>query len=392
MTFLGGYLTWLTWFSFGLGSVVFLLWFKDIRRWKGKPGWCEGLAYEHRGFFEDRGWFEYLWWFENVGGHVYLGIDMPSRVNCQFRHENSFDRWAKSMRLITEQQTGHPAFDDLVFFESDSTPVKKLVSSNSALIHQVLSLMTKTISGVEFLKLTCRRGRLWVEFSTTDGRLTDDQCEDLIHKCVPALHNIAAEFNRYAAYTVHLWNDPGYWKAFAFTTLSVFWACIGLLQWEDWHTYVFGQILPNTALETHAGLLTVIGTLVLFVVASMAMGRSSRTHFVLLGIVPTSLFGLYITSLVLLHKLNTLDDPGATRTVIAEVADRHMFFWREGNWLNWNASYLLKIKATEQMPGMDLRVPVKLYRRAQPGQQVQITLHPGKLGYPWVSNPQLLDN
>jgi hypothetical protein len=44
------------------------------------------------------------------------------------------------------------------------------------------------------------------------------------------------------------------------------------------------------------------------------------------------------------------------------------------------------------LPEMKFRANASVFLHAQPGQQVQITLHPGKLGYPWVSNPQLLDN
>jgi hypothetical protein len=371
---------WLFFAFISFSLILGYFWFTEIRRWKGQRDRWRGLTYEHNGFFA-RPWHT-----------IRIGVDMPSRVNCQFRGERRFDKWAQDWRLIKEHQTGHADFDDQVFFVSDSRPVQKMVSANRLILDHVLSLKNDAIDGLEFHQVVCRRGRLWVEFYATDGDLSEGQCEDLIEHCVPILHDMAAAFNRYAAYTVHMWKDPIYWKALGLTILSSFLLVDGLLQWDQWHRYVKGQILPNTVLETHAALLTVAGSLGLLVMAVLLMGRSSRTHVVLLGLLPASLFGLYIESLVVLRDLNTYQDPGQTRTVVSKVTDTHLFFWRGSWWLNWNASYLINVQATAQTPDLDVRVPFKTYSQAQPGQAVQMQLHPGKLGYPWVSDPQLLQN
>ena len=371
---------WLLSAFISVALIAVFFWLFEIRRWKGQRDRWNGLSYDHSGLFADR------------GHAIRIGVDMPSRVNCQFRREHWFDELAKDWRLIQEHQTGHADFDEQVFFVSDSKPVQKMVSANRLILNHILSLKNDAIEGVEFQKVICRRGRLWVEFTTSADDLNDRQCQDLLIKCVPLLHDMAAEFNRYAAYTLNFWKDPFYWKSLGFTFISCFLLMDGVYQWGIWNQYVRGQIIPHTLFETHAALLTGAGSLGLLVLAALVMGRTSRTHFVLFGLLPSSVFGMYIESLVVLRNLNTYQDPGQTRVVVSKVTDTYMFFWPGLWWLDWNASFHIKVQATQQTPDLDLRVRMGTYSRAQPGQQVQMLLHPGKLGYPWVSNPQLLEN
>lgn len=102
--------------------------------------------------------------------------------------------------------------------------------------------------------------------------------------------------------------------------------------------------------------------------------------------------GLTMLTFSTLKELNTLHDESDVRMVQAIVSDAWVVQRHSKRPKRQWKEFHIKLQANDDLPEMAFKVDGSVFVRSQPGQPLHLQLHRGKLGYPWVSNPQLLDN
>lgn len=365
-------------FSLVLGGGFKLV--QSLQLWRAQPGQLNGQDYQHSGLFGHRS-------TSNL-----LGIQVPYRTTFTCRLETWFDRWAKRWGLSQELQWGHPELDRNLYIVADSRPVQEIMSGNPELATLLLSLMDCQAHGVTFHSLTCHRGRLWVKFTRTKLGLSPIQSADLVLKCVPILQAIAKAFEHPEVNTSIFWIDRAHGMALALGMLSSSLLVYGLIEIRDWESELSPKLLPNSDFQWHAITLSIALTALMLGLVFKLVRGTSRAHWTLLEVLLTGGIGLTMLTFSTLKEINTLNDVETARTVQAVVSEVRVVHRRQKIPRHVWQEFHIKLQANDDLPEMEFRANASVFLHAQPGQHLQLQLHPGKLGYPWVSNPQLLDN
>lgn len=359
---------WLGWGILSLAGSIGWRWYAERTCWQGDTDRYQGLKYLYKrkpGKFYDK---------------LLIGVDIPKDINCAFRKENWFDRVFKASRLTKEHQTGHRAFDERVFFISDNAAVQALVSHNPRIAESVLKIMDCDPHGAGFVAMRCRNARLWVEYKLKGELRAEKAIFGMASLSVHALHAIAREFIRNTPKNQRPWRDRHYWIAAFFSILTSGLFVNGVAQFML-SSGMDSRLLSTADIQTHARGIAIFGTGALVSLTAVFLGRTSRAHMTLLEVLLAGGIGLYTTSYTALKNINVELDT-ATESVHSEVISRRTEKARRSS----HRFYYVNIRATQKTPEMWIEVSEPFYSTASYGTPVQLELHPGKLGYPWVSD------
>jgi hypothetical protein len=140
-----------------VGCAIVLAFSALADRWTGEDA---GAGMRWRGFGGKRGMPASHY------GRLRVAIDVATALDFEVRREGSFDRLGKRLGLVSEIQSGHPAFDDACFLVADRPEVRVLLQGH----HQLPPLLADLRFGWQhyfyFQRLVCRRGELYVDLCT----------------------------------------------------------------------------------------------------------------------------------------------------------------------------------------------------------------------------------
>lgn len=284
------------WFGFGLITLMVGFFFsmhsRTRARWTG----------DKRHLRIHPGHWQYQYQEVKNHGHVQkvrIGVDAPRGFQFTARAEGHRDVFFKRLGVCSEIQLHDEAFDSGVYLESDAKGVGTLLSESKELRDTLLEIVRYAQSNdLRGMRIRCAHERLWLEFKPKQEGILSIATNQL----VPLLHRLR-EGLRNSRLTPKLLHDPFIWRAalmLSISTASVVLGCYGLIRALAGRT----DILDSWQLF-HASAIAGLVVTAIFVVAILkVLGRSSRTHLVLIEGVLVGTFGFVLSMFALAREAN----------------------------------------------------------------------------------------
>ena len=364
------------WFIFGFITLIsFSLYFTYKRinaAWKGEQGFTSGISYQYKILRNKHG---------IVG--VMIGIDGPREFDYTFKKENSVDRFCKFIGLSVEHQTGNKEFDDLVYIVSDNLQLHRLISVNNKILNTVIELFKSDKKfNCELKEIRNNSGRLWLKYRTKSG-FNEIQVPEISSGVVSLLQTIAGELEQIPQYAINKWKDPFVIKAAIILAISTALAINGLvhivrLVWTRIPFIVDTKQLILDSLYWGVGII-----IFLFVITLFLLGRSARTHLVMVELLFIGMFGAITTAFIEMRDMNIeLDNSAATMYEVKAVNKRISRSRR-------STSYHLYLEDwNKEEARKNVTVSSDFYRSVSVGDSLVVRQKSGYLKYRWVESIQ----
>ena len=366
------------WFFFGLMTLISFSIYFGYRRlnaaWSGQPSSTGNVPYQYRILRNKRRPLA-----------VWIGIRVPKGYDFALKKENPIDRFFKLIKLSAEHQTGDSKFDELVYVVSDNEYIHYELSNNSNMRQAVLGLFNSGNHHFCHVKeIRHSAGRLWIRYKIKSG-FEEDDVTVLADKAVPLLKKMAnclkqSPVGRHPAKR----RDPFVVKAAIILAISSGLAVNGLvhimrLLWSHASFTIDSVVLFESAV--YVGL---IFSGVLIVTAVLVLGRSARTHLVLIELLLIGTFGAVTTAFIEMRDLNMAMDNSPSVVYQSQILDKHV---SRGN---RSTSYYIDLDDwTNEDERKSIEVSGSFYDKASIGDYLVLNQKPGYLGYRWVEKYEL---
>jgi hypothetical protein len=292
------------WFGFGLitATLAFVL---TLRR-RLQARWMGSLRY-----LRNLSQVSYYYQVKRAKQRVVLvriGVTAPSGLHLRFREEGKRDQFFKWLGISEELQTSDPTFDERVYVETDAVAVHNVLREQAPLRASILRIFDVSQAlRLRRLQLRCMSGRLWAEFKPKDT----DALDAAQNQLVPELRAVADAFQQ-SRLDGERTRDPFIWRATAMLAISTAAAVLGglgLVRGATGRTDILepGQLF---AACVPLGLIFAGAFLLLILVF---LGRSSRTHVVLIEAAIVGTFGFVTGTFALAREANIEFDTSSAR-------------------------------------------------------------------------------
>lgn len=361
------------WFFFGfITFTVFAIsyGYKRINaRWKGVPGKTGIVKYEYK---IERG-------ENNIVGFK-IGIEAYGDYDFVLKRESRFDRWCKKLGVVIEHQVGTDEFDKEIYIISDDPQFCQALSSNIKILNDVLKLFRSGVADFCHLKeMRYNNEQLWLSYKVDPG-FDEASIKWLAATVAPRLVLVAAALIKAGQEVDKQRRDPFVIKAAIILAISTGLVINGGLQ----ILWIRGGGPPITldisALLWHSVLLGLTIVALLIAATFYIIGRSSRTHLVLIEIVLVGTFGAMATCFVELRDLNIDSDRSVPAMHVVTSVDKYVSSGRRRS-----TSYYLYVEDwTKQQATIKLKVGYSIYNSISIGDRVRIMERSGFFGYRWI--------
>jgi len=304
------------WFTFGFITLIsfsFYFWYKRVKAtWSGTAGSSEGISFQYNVSKSKKG--------RIIG--LLVGIDGPIGYDYSFKKETSFDRFFKSIGLSNEYQVGNKEFDDLVYIVSDNVEFHRQLSSNATIATSVIEIFKLNEKyNCEVVEICNNLGRLWVSYTT--GDFDENSILDLSSETASILKIIANEIEHIPKIPNSKWKDPFVTKAAIILAINTGFAINGLFRLiQPLVLFPFMVDLSQLLIDS---LCWGVGLIFIFVIiAIIVLGRSARTHLVLIELLIVGTFGFVSTSFFELRDINIEFDKSVAAEYEVKVLDKEI--------------------------------------------------------------------
>jgi len=309
-----------------------------------------------------------------------LGVDAPKGYDFALKAEGDIDRMSKWLGISEEFQCGGMEFDSAVYIVSDDKRFHTLLGMDSALQNAILELMQSIPAGYSLKEIRCNSGRLWVRYKPVSD-LEEYGVNAIADEAVPRLQAIADKLATSPYTKVSAWRDPFVYKAAIILSLSTAMAINGGL-----HLLRLDFIAVPLTLDTKPLIIDAVrwglALVVVLAVAALALlGRSARTHLVLMELLLIGSFGAMATAFAELRDANMEFDKAEgisiERSVLSKKHARRRkspdkyYIWVQ----DWSRSGQSNVK---------LEITAQLYGQVSAGEKVLLQEKPGFLNYRWL--------
>lgn len=304
-----------------------------------------------------------------------LGLAAKRRPEFQLKVQGQLDAFFHRIGISDEVQTGDSRFDRTFYVASDHPDLRQQLKSSAALREALLKLRDGIVkSGWQFRQIRLGGERLWVEAA---GR--KNQAPPALTLQVPHLLEVLERLPELPSVGQR---DPYHFRAALVLALSSALAIGGGVA-------LFGLIShePPQLFDRWPSLLLSwwLGPLLALVLAAMALawlGRSARSHFVLVELLTVGLFGCWSLTLTGARHWNRVHDSSAAQLIQARVeghSTTRSFGKRRRTlyWVQFAAVPGFKLPAFEQ------QVSMSEYNAFRDGSCVSFLWHPGRFGWAW---------
>jgi hypothetical protein len=362
------------WFAFGLITLVASFTFSLIARsranWKGTSrGSGDVPRHEYQEVFQKKKLTT-----------VRIGMPAPTGLQFRVRKERWHDGLFKSLGISMEMQVEDPQFDDKVYLESDVVALGHLLITNHEMRAAIIDIFAlaedarckKTI-------LRCSHGRIWIELTPRDTGIQAraDMLAQRLHVLAKALtaHRAMLEQQK----------DPFVWRAIIVLSVSTAAAALGILG-------VIRGTAGRTDILDSWGLLAacvVPGLLALAVFIALIvifLGRSSRTHLVLIEVIFVGGLGFVLGLFALARELNVEFDNSPPQSIELQGVRAEHTTSRGRRGRRNDHFYLHVTDWRESQRGRRLRLEISSneYRQFAHVKAVTLQVKPGLLGFEWI--------
>lgn len=364
------------WFVFGLITLFSFCVYQTYNRinagWKGEFAQSNGVKY----YFK----------LDSHNGKttsIKLGLDTTQGFDFTFKRESSLDRFFKHVGISKEHQIGNSKFDDLIYVVSDDELLHQQISTDQNLVKDVIKLFSFSDGGLDKVKeLRCSSGRLWITYSTPSGFDKQDTAP-LARAVLPRLVAIAdclkvADYRGSAK-----GKDPFLFKAAVILAISSGLFFNGALQTYRILMDEFPFVVDVDLLRMDTIFATVLIASILIFITWRILGRSARTHLVLIELIFVGCIGTGLTVNAQLRELNMEMDDSTLMEYVVTTHDKQISGSGRSN------RYYLYVDdwtTKDRIARKKIRVPNSLYHSVNIDEKVLIEQRAGYLKYRWVSN------
>lgn len=360
------------WFAFGIITLISFSVFFGYRRfrasWKGVAAVTDGVSWQYKLLRSKYG----------IRGAL-IGIEGPKGYEFSFKQERWYDRLCKAIGLSAEHQVGNAEFDELVYIVSDDNHLHRQVSVNPAIVDAVLRIFRLDDEHLSKVKaLRCGSGRLWLEIGARSG-FDEGNVARLGPEIVPLMRKISDALGSAPVRAGSKWRDPFVMKAAVILAISTGLAVNGGVHLARllWTKIPF--TIDSNALLMNAAVIGVFVTGALVVATLFLLGRSARTHLVLIEILLVGSFGATATAFTELRDANIELDQSAAVTYQARTLDKRINRGRR------SSSYYLYLEDwNREEPRRKIEVSSSFYHQVAVGEQLVVHQKPGHFKYRWV--------
>lgn len=312
-----------------------------------------------------------------------LRLGIPAKDTSCFiaRREGRYDRLALWAGIAREGQTRDARFDRAVYTLCDDREMLDALSEHEPLRAAILELLAEPL--VEAIH--CSTGMLWIDCNAS--RLSDARGPDqaaaaeLAAAAGDRLYGLRNELN---ALDLDQWNsrrDPALSHERILLAATAFLGCAGLLAF-------FASYLPDLPLTLrfdailHRAHIVAAGALVLMLLALwLFLGRTSRTHLVLLDILLVAGPGAWLAGQYWYEFENRRLDLRPPLDHVATIEAKRVSHGRRSTYY-----YIDVDRWPDGALDRELNVPRSVYDTVVSGQCAHFEYHFGAYGDPWLAS------
>jgi hypothetical protein len=310
---------------------------------------------------------------------VAIGVSIADNLRFVLRREHTFDRLAKWLGIAREWQTRDRDFDNSVYILSDDRVLLQALSQDAELREAAQALLGNERVGA----IHCYRGSLWVDLHRISRDLHESVDTSIAAALLPAVQPDFQKFReRLAAIQARPWaaeRDPADTREQILLLASSVIGITGIAAFFWTEGVGLPRQLSYAVISSYAATLAaVVGAIFLLVLVTL-IGRTARTHLVLLEILLVTVPGAWFAGRAYYAFENERLDPSAAlefRTHISHV------YYTSGK----SRSYHLVLeRALDPRLQPDMRVALKVYSQFHAGDCARFDLHPGRFGDLWLA-------
>lgn len=364
------------WFLFGFLTISICIcvefWRRHLSRWSPE-NISSGLQYKH-----SRN--------KSKITSVHLGIACHKLASFSLKRQSGLDNFFKRMGVSNEFETGDQAFDDSIYLISDNKTLHHALANSPAFRSAVKKIMDFGIaSKLEAQEIHCRNGRLWATF-----KAGSDYNEGKIFTVAKALakefETLVNSVQEVAAVSGSRWSDPFVIKAAFLLAISSGLAINGVIQFFRIGFSKLPFTLDPSLIVEDAFVYSLALILAFAVIALYWLGRSARTHIVLIELMTIGALGTFLTVATEMRDINIEMDTASPQVFETQVEQKYTTRGRRRG-----TKYHVVVKDWRCDCGTyRMRVSEFIYRSVSEQGKVQLVQHQGYLGYPWISQVRAL--
>lgn len=364
------------WFLFGFITLISFTTYFGMKRYQNSWG----------GQFKTSGSLKFEYRFDihkDKTKAFKVGVEAPGEFDFSFKRENSIDRFCKWLGLSVEYQLGKDEFDKLVYVVSNDSHFLREVVGDPKVVDAVSRLFKNARQDCKVSEVRCAAGRLTATVKV--GNLSQDESElSRLQLLLPVfagwLEQVTQQLRAKHPYAPSKHRDRFIVRASVLVALSSGLLVNGVvhglrLHWVDGPFTVDVERLWTMSA---VGGLALVGAMV--VVALSALGRSARTHLVLIELLIAGSIGATLTVFTEIRDLNIEMDASKSQKLVTQVVGKDITRSRKGG-----TRYYIFVHDWNKTGGTQkIKVTSNFYSATQAGQKIMINQHDGALGIRWV--------
>lgn len=309
---------------------------------------------------------------------VQVGVAVPDNARFTLRREGETDRIAKAIGLAREWQTQDSTFDERVYIQSDDLRLHETLSLDTRLRSAAIALLQ--LPRVKALEMGQGTLHIAVGFDRERyGGNTDLQiAQRLAEQALPQLTLMRERLATLGALTWTAQRDPGLTRYRALLVASAVIGVAGLVTLAVKPGPELPYALVRTQIHHHAWMAALGGFIAAAALVLWLLGRRSRTHRAMAGILFLATPGIWCAASVHFELQNNRV-AAAAKPVLSYVAASE----RVAGSSKRGPRYFLTFTVVpdERIPRR-VRVTRDYYERHAQGQCVWLDVRPGGLGDP----------
>lgn len=366
------------WFMFGLITLVSFSVYFGIRRfqarWRGTQSVIDGTPFEYQFVHRHK---------SATIRQVMISIQAPKEFDFSFKRESRLDRFFKWLGISVERQFGEDDFDRLVYVVSNDQHLFDKVMDDTECLGRITQLFKTSHLNYKVSCIHCRNGRLWVVFSIAGlfgGDSDIARLKNIFPSVVASLHAVAEHLAKSLPLDAAARRDPFALRAMLVLAVSTGLAANGMV--HGYRQMIFSDPFTLDMAELWVySVLSGVGILAaLIVLAIFLLGRTARTHLVLLEVLLVGFLGAIMTSVTEIRDVNMELDVSPVQMFPAKIIGKTISKSRKSG----TRYYLEVVDWTTQKSTRRVQVSSEFYRLSETGERVKVRQRSGYLGIRWV--------
>lgn len=306
----------------------------------------------------------------------YLGCEANSNLNINFsiKEEKIIDKLFKNLGISIECQVENKEFNDKFYIVTEDEKICMYLNDANEMQEELSKLLK--ICGKNSLKFQgffFKEDRLWIHI--LKGK------QEKIEEVIPLLFNLIDIFNRDTKKIEKLKLDNTFIDKSSFLLAisnSIGIAGLGISIFSSFSIKAY--LLDNWGLIKLSFIPSTIILLILVAIVLNVLGRSSRTHLVLMNFLFVSYIGLTFASFELLKKINIDFDKSIPSSFITKIIKKEVSHSTKGS-----SSYYFFIN---NWKNLGIRNKIKItrfsYNEFNTGEIIKIYIKKGRVGFEWI--------